>query len=380
MDNKLSALLTAEFTLSDELIYLNHAGVSPWPNRCRQAINQFASENTVFGSKNYPTWIQKETFLRQQIAELINAPSADDVALLKNTSEALSVVASGIDWRAGDTVIISSEEFPSNRIVWQALADSGVKLIQVDLHQNHPPEEALLAAVDNTTRLIAISSVQYSTGLRLNLEILGQFCKKNNILFCVDAIQSIGALEFDVQTIHADFVMADGHKWMLGPEGLGLFYCRADLRDQLKLHQYGWHMTEDYLNFVDQHWEPAHSARRFECGSPNMLGIHALSASLSLHQEIGMKIIESLVLEKSQLLFDAINASNNLGLITDSSKGRYGGIVTFRHNSGNHQKLYETLMGENVMCALRGGGIRYSPHFYTPDDKLLRAVEIADKF
>jgi len=276
-------LLQNEFKLKDGLIYLNHAGVSPWPARTADAVRRFADENMVQGSCDYLKWLQIETGLRIQAKELLNAPSKDDIGLLKNTSEALSVVAYGIDWKNGDNVISSDQEFPSNRIVWESLSDKGVEFREADLYGIDSPEAALLSLVDEHTRLITISSVQYSTGLKMDLARIGEFCKKHGILFCVDAIQSLGAHRFDVQEIQADFVMADGHKWLLGPEGLALFYTTPEARDRLGLKQFGWHMVEHAGDFDRKDWKAAESARRFECGTQNTTGIHALNASPGLN-------------------------------------------------------------------------------------------------
>ncbi|MGR8942282.1 MAG: aminotransferase class V-fold PLP-dependent enzyme, partial [Gammaproteobacteria bacterium] len=212
-----------EFPLAEDLIYFNHAAVAPWPARTRRAVAEFAEQNCRYGAAFYPDWLKKEGLLREQLQALINAPSADDIALVKNTSEALSFVAYGLEWRAGDNIVSSNEEFPSNRLPWESLAAQGVELRQADLYSAASPEEALFAAVDRNTRLLTISSIQFATGLRLDIERIGAFCKQRGILFCVDAIQSIGAVRFDVQACQADFVMADGHKWMFGPEGLGVF-------------------------------------------------------------------------------------------------------------------------------------------------------------
>lgn len=369
-------ILQQEFSLLESIIYLNHAAVSPWPNRTVAEITRFAHENATQGSKYYPRWVEHETTLREQLQQLINADSVREIALLKNTSEALSVVAAGLPWQPGDSIVSAKGEFPSNRIVWQALKSKGVELRLADISGENP-EEALLKLVDKNTRLLAVSSVQYTTGLQLDLLRIGEFCRANNILFCVDAIQSIGALPFDVQAIHADFVMADGHKWMLGPEGLALFYCREELLEALTLHQYGWHMTDTFTDFDNDNWKPVNTARRFECGSPNMLGIHALSASLSLLLEVGMEAVQARVLENTQLLFDYINNTETLVLLSDTREGRYSGIVTFRHHTVDNDTLFKWLTENEVQCAQRGGGIRFSPHFCTPREKILRAVEIA---
>ena len=369
-----------EFLLDDEILYLNHAAVAPWPKCSRDAVQRFAEENARLGSQHYPQWVMVEQELRERLARLIHAPSADDIALLKNTSEALSVVAHGLPWTVGDNIVTSDEEFPSNRIVWESLAERGVSLKQVDLHSDKSPEDALIASIDANTRLLAISSVEYASGLRLDLKRLGEYCRAHDIYFCVDAIQSVGAVAMDVQAIQADFLMADGHKWMLGPEGLALFYVRPRLRHQLQLHQFGWHMVEEHMNFDAKLWQIAHSARRFECGSPNMLGIHALHASVGLLLEIGMDEVEARVVDNSEYLIGLIEAHPQLELLSRKDRSRLAGIVTFRHRQVDSATLYHYLMENNVMCALRGGGVRFSPHFYIDKSILERAIHMVVNF
>lgn len=366
-----------EFPLQPGIIYLNHAAVAPWPRRTADAVCAFAQENLQQGAKQYPRWLEVETQTRQLLASLIKAPSADDIALLKNTSEGLSFLAHGLDWQPGDNIVISDEEFPSNRVVWQSLSPAGVEVREVNLHASKHPEQALIDACDKHTRLLSISSVQYASGLRMHLPILGEHCHRRNILFCVDAIQSLGALDFDVQACQADVVVADGHKWMLGPEGVALFYVRPELRPQLKLHEFGWHMLSHPSEFQRKQWEPAADARRFECGSPNMLGIHALHASLGLLLEIGIPQVEAELIERSCALIEQIHQAPELELISNEVPDRIAGIVTFRHHSMAADDLYQKLMATDVICAARGGGVRFSPHFYTPPERLAEAVKLA---
>ncbi len=247
---------------------------------------------------------------------------------------------------------------------------------QADLHGSLSPEDALFALVDKKTRLITISSIQFATGLRMDLQKIGAFCKHHDILYCIDAIQSLGAVQFDVQAYQADFVMADGHKWMLGPEGLGVFYTTPKARNQLKLTQYGWHMMEDTHNYENKPWQIHPTARRFECGSPNMLGIYALSASLSLLLETGMPSVEASVLENTSYLMHEIEQNKQLRLLSKPRNTLNSGIVVFKHQRTPNEALYKHLQDNGVMCALRGGGIRFSPHFYNTTQELAKALEI----
>ncbi|MBS4148919.1 aminotransferase class V-fold PLP-dependent enzyme [Stutzerimonas balearica] len=357
--------LENEFPQAPGLRYLNHAAVAPWPRRASSAVSQFAEQNATLGARDYPQWLKIENRLRERLARLLNAPTSADVALVKNTSEALSFVAFGLDWRAGDQIVISDEEFPSNRVVWEALQPQGVEVIQVSL-AGADPEADLLAACTPRTRLLAISAVQYASGIRLDLDRLGHGCEQRGVLLCIDAIQQLGALPFDVQQSRCAFAMADGHKWMLGPEGLGVFYCRSDLRPQLKLHEYGWHMLEHAGDYDRSDWQPARSARRFECGSPNMLGAVALEASLSLLEEVGMHQVAASLNERMEWLRAGLRQLPGIELLSPAQPERSAGIVTFRLAGSANQALFEQLKAEQVVCALRGGGIRLSPHFYTP--------------
>lgn len=368
--------LPGEFPLSDDLIYLNHAAVAPWPRRTAEAVQRFAFENMTRGAADYPAWMRTVESLRGHLAQLIGVDSSDDIALVKNTSEGLSLVAYGLEWQAGDEIVGIAGDFPSNTVVWESLAPQGVNFHGVDILAADDPEQALFDACGEHTRLLAISSVHFATGLRLDLARISLFCRTHEILLCVDAIQSLGALRLDLRETPVDFLTADGHKWMLGPEGLGVFYCRAALRERLHLHQFGWAMRAHPGNFDSPQWLPSPTATRFECGSPNMLGIHALDCSLGLLLEFGMDAIEQRVLTNNDCLRAGLAADRRIELITPDDLSRRSGIVSFRIPGLDSSAIYQRLMSAGVICAPRGGGIRFSPHFYTTQAQLERALEV----
>jgi cysteine desulfurase/selenocysteine lyase len=372
------------FQLDPDIIHLNHAAVGPWPVATRDAVIRFAEENASIGSQRYAHWMETEKHLKTQLATLINAASADEIALLKNTSEGLSMIARGIDFKPGDNVVVPAEEFPSNLVVWLALESQGVeiRLVEITTDDAQTPEQRLIDAMDEATRLLSCSSVQFARGLRLDLVELGRACRLNDTLFCVDAIQSLGAIAFDVQACAADFVVADGHKWLCAPEGTALFYCRQSVMPQMQLSQFGWHMIEDPFNYHYDGSPPPvhHSAQRFESGSPNMMGIHALSTSVSLLLDIGMDTIQQKVLENARHTQSALASSPDITLLSPVKDGRYAGIVTFRHERLDNEILYRHLQANNVLCANRGGGIRFSPHFHTDQAAIDRAVIIVNNF
>jgi len=370
----------SEFPQVDDVVYLNHAAVAPWPVRTARAVQAFAEENLRQGAAEYPQWLKIERELRGRLRRLIHAESVEDIALVKNTSEGLSLIAYGLDWRSGDNVVITDQEFPSNRIVWESLGQFGVEVRQAALSQESTPEASVIARIDERTRLASVSSVQYGTGLRLDCGRIGRVCRENDVLFCVDAIQSLGAICFDAQACQADFVVADGHKWMLGPEGLAVFYSTPEARNRLRLNQYGWHMVQHAGDFDRMDWQVATSAKRFEPGSPNMLGIHALNASLSLLEEVGMERVEQSVLANAAYLIELVQANSELELITPIKEDDHAGIVTFRHRRVDHAALFRHLTNHKVVCAQRGGGIRFSPHFYTTQKRIDLAMALVAEY
>jgi selenocysteine lyase/cysteine desulfurase len=358
--------LPSEFPLEPELCYLNHAAVGPWPRRTAQAVASFAQQNMTRGAEDYPAWMEVEARLRDRLARLINAGSADDIALVKNTSEGLSIVSQGLDWLKGEEVVGLAGDFCSNQMPWEALSDRDVRYLRVDALSDPDPEGKLITALSDKTRLLAISTVHFATGYRFDMHRLSEACRSKDVLLCVDAIQSLGAVPFDLSETPADFVTSGGHKWLLSPEGLGFLYCRPDLRDQLSLHQFGWAMRESPYAFESESWAPAKSARRFESGTPNMMGIHAMEASLSLFEELGMDFVASRLAENVAFLETELGQLPDVEIVTPKDPEKRAGILTFRHSGAPASTFHAQLMKSRVICAARAGGIRLAPHFYTP--------------
>ena len=367
-----------EFPILQHGLYANHAAISPWPRAASQAVAAFAMENSETGADNYKHWILRETQLRKRFARLINAVSADDIALLKNTTEGICTVATGIDWNKGDNMVLPADEFPSNRLPWLALTRLGVEVREVDIRSAVDPEKALLDLVDSRTRLLAVSAIQWTDGFRLKLETLGQFCQNNDVLFFVDAIQQLGAMQLDVQACGIDFLAADGHKWLLAPEGIAVFFCREDRRERLQLSQHGWHMLDDPFKFGRKDWQPSTTATRFEAGSPNTLGQVAMHASIGLLQDIGMSNVEALITQNSQVLSAGLAEIPGVKLVRPFDSERISGIVSFRPANKDLAKLQQALNNRKLSTTVRGEAIRLSPHFYQAGDPVLEMLNIIE--
>ncbi len=368
--------LADQFPILENGLYFNHAAAGPWPRCAAEAVQQFAQENLEYGSIGYREWYARENDLRQGLKTLLNAPGTGDIALLKNTSEGISAVAFGLDWQPGDNIVLPGGEFPSNRLPWLAQAEKGVEVREVDIRAAVNAEQALLDAMDADTRLLSVSAVQWQDGFRLDLETLGKACRKRGVLFFVDAIQQLGALPMDVERCHIDFLAADAHKWLLGPEGIAVFFCREKARPRLRLLQRGWRMFEHPFDFERSEWIPAVSAKRFEAGSPNTLGQTALHASVELLLGFGMEQVGSRVLANTRFLTRQLRAIPGVRVLSRDSARRQSGIVSFGMDSIPLETLHRQLSEAGVSTVIRGRSIRVSPHFYQDETHLGRFLEI----
>ncbi len=368
--------MRARFPSLEQGLYLNHAAVGPWPDCTSDAVIRFAQENAGQGPAAYRDWILRENDLRQKLATLTGAASEDDIALLKNTTEGISLVAWGIDWQDGDNIVLPLGEFPSNRLPWLAQSAQGVTIREVDIRRAENAESALIGAMDERTRLLSVSAVQWNDGFRLDLARLGEACKSANVLFFVDAIQQLGALPMDVQAWHIDFLAADAHKWLLGPEGIAVFYCSESARPKLRLLQQGWHMFDNPWNFHRQDWQPSSSARRFEAGSPNTLGQTAFHASVELLLETGMERVSQQILRNTDYLINKLGELPELQLSSNTSAHRRSAIVSFTHASLSSKRLHRQLAKSGITTAVRGDSIRLSPHFYQDQADLAVLIDL----
>jgi selenocysteine lyase/cysteine desulfurase len=231
--------------------------------------------------------------------------------------------------------------------------------------------------MDGNTRLVAISSVQYSNGYRMDLKRLGAICRTRNILFCVDAIQSLGLIPMDVQDCHIDFLSADAHKWLLGPEGIGIFYCRRELAGKLNPPLIGWKSVQKELDFDHPRFLLKGDALRFEEGSQNLAGIFGLGAAVELLQEVGIRNIEEHVLGIGDVIIQEAQ-KRGFAVLTPALRTERGGNITI---AGGFEPgaLRDGLRDRGIMVNVRGGGIRISPHFYNTGEDIERLFTSIDE-
>jgi len=359
--------------------FFNHAGVCPLPHASSKAIRRYAQEAEI-GAYLAGTWYADCEKLRVSAAKMINA-HRDEIAFIKNTSEGISIVANGIDWQWGDRIVTSGVEYPANIYPWMEVARThGAKLVMVDEitdaagRRQVPAEKILEEAADPRTRIVSLSHVEYASGQRHDLMRIGQFCHEHKKLLCVDAIQTMGVWPIDVKAMHIDYLSADGHKWLLGPEGAGFFYCRRELIDRTRPLMIGWMNVIDNQNYGNYDYTLKHDAGRFECGTLNIGGLLGLKASVDLLLECGIETIGRRLQQLTDHLSQGLT-KKGYSVVSPRNIGQISGILSFTSPTHNHEMLLKKLRKEHkTEIALREGRLRVSPHFYNTEEQIDRLV------
>jgi cysteine desulfurase/selenocysteine lyase len=368
-----------EFPVAREKIFLGHAGVCPLPRRVADAISECSRQATLGDQEAFV--LHRLDDARKLAAQLLNCQT-DEVALVGPTSLGLSLVASGLNFRKGDNILIYHDDYPSNVYPWMALAEKGVEVRLLNtrgLGVIRPVD--VIGQVDENTRLVALASCHFISGYRLEFPAIGKFLRERGILFCLDGIQTLGAFPTTVE--HVDFLASDAHKWLLGPCGAGVLYVRRELQEKLNPPIYGWHNVRN-PNFVAQERIVFRSgAVKYEAGTHNLLGVVGLIAALEIALEIGVPQggIAAELLLKRALLVPALQAKGFTVLNADAKTENASGIVSFFQPGKNLTPLNQKLSDAGIVASLRTDRkgqnyIRFSPHFYNTDAELQRALEL----
>ena len=362
-----------QFPLTRNLVYLNHAALGPLPMRAYQAMEAHARDQRDYGALHWKQWYAEHDRLRVSAAKLLNAQPSE-IAVIKNTSEGLSFVAEGLDWRRGDNVVTTDLEFPSNFVPWKRQERHGVEVRMVRSRGGAFDVHDVEALIDERTRVVAVSSVAFHNGFAADLEALGQVCAKHGVLFSVDAIQSLGVLPIDVRKANISFLAADGHKWMCGPEGAGIFFVAMAQMNELRVLENGWTNIDRKGRFIDCASDLLPDARRFEAGSLNTNGIYGLRASLDLLLEVGMEAVAALAIANAGRLADGIEA---LGWKLGTPRPIRSAIVgTLPPKERTLMQWHRLLEEREIVCAPREGMLRFSPHFYNDESDVDRVLEV----
>ena len=366
--------LREQFSVTRNYNYQNHAGVAPVSQRVAKAMRSYVDRMLEFGPVKQEFYRHAEK-VRKSAATLINS-APDEIAFIKNTTEGIGWVAGGLNWSTGDNVVTTNVEFPANVYPWMGLQSRGVQLKMVPEDSGRVPVDRIVEAIDSKTRVVAVSAVQYASGFRLDLAELGRICQERGVLFCVDAIQALGVFPIDVRAMHIDFLAADGHKWLCGPEGCGVFYINRELLGNLKPLISGWLGMKNALDYGNYQYEFVDNARRFDTGSYNLAGIFGLGAAIDLALETGIDRISSHVLMLTDRLVRGV-LDKGYRIVSSRRPGEASGIVSMISDLHDLDQLRNHLEAEyRIVTAFREKRLRVSPHVYNTPQEIDQLVEV----
>ena len=361
-----------EFPITENYTYLNHASVSPLPHRTVAAMRRLIEDQHLHGSTHYHRWSKTSETLRQSAADLVHA-SPEEIAIIKNTSEGLSVIANGLNWKPGDIAVGVIGEFPANYFPWKRLDRHGVTLRWVEQRGGRVELDDLDRACRGA-RLLAISFVQYLSGFRIDLDKVGEICRRRGCLLVVDAVQGLGSFSVDVKKSGIHALSAAAHKWLLGPEGVGILFVDHELITCVEPIEFGWMNVEGWPTYSREEIL-APGAERYECGTHNTCGMYGLNSSINLILEVGVDAMSTRINSLADLILDeACNKGYEPMTPRDELCG--SGIVSIRKPGMKAAETAGELLNKGVSVAPRSGWLRAAPHFYQNEDEICQFVDL----
>jgi selenocysteine lyase/cysteine desulfurase len=374
-------LFREQMPIARQWAYFDNAAVAPLPAPAQAAVEKWAAEAATEGDDVWGDWVARAEKTRRVAAQMIGA-ALDEVAFVANTTTGIGLIAEGYPWRAGDNVVIPANEFPTNAYPWLNLASRGVEVRRVPNDGARLDLDRLLEACDARTRLISLSWIGYASGWRADPAEIVERAHRRQVAVMLDAIQGLGVFPLDVHALDIDFVAADGHKWLLGPEGAGLLYVRRDRLDELRPLGVGWNSvvhSHDY-GHVELVLRP--EAARYEGGSLNMVGVHGLGASLELLAGCGLSPSGTAIADRVIAITDfACERLRALGAEIVSSRlaEHRSGIVSFDLPGRDPARLRRACREAKVALSCREGHVRISPHAYATEDDVDRLIDALDR-
>lgn len=362
--------------LNNDIVYFNHAATGPFSSLVTNRLNTLLKEKSESNIDDYESFINVVVETKNILSEMINC-KPDRIAFLDNTSNGLNVLVNSIDWKRGDSILLNDIEFPANIYPFLNLKRFGVEIDFVKSENGIVTAEQIIAAIKPGTKLISVSFVQFLSGYKIDLQKIGSYCRDNDIIFCVDGIQGIGALQIDVKKCKIDFLACGTQKWLLGIQGLAFIYINEGLQKKMIPGNIGWLSVENAWNLLDYKLELKKSADVFESGTLNTFGIYVFNTSLNLFKNYGFEKVESEVLLNSKYFISKLNQVGINCLLSNCSNLELSGIVTIKVD--NAEKVFNHLAEKRIICSLREGLMRFAPHFYNTSQEIDRVVDELQK-
>lgn len=363
--------------LKNGITYFNHASTGPISTLVLNRLTKLLKEKSENNIDDYPSFLKVVEETKKLLADLINC-DADRTAFVDNTSNGLNILAQSIGWKKGDRILLNDVEFPANVYPFLNLKRLGVEVDFVKSENGIVTADQIINSIKPETKMVSVSFVQFLSGYKIDLEKIGNHCRANKIIFCVDGIQGIGTMKLDVKKCKIDFLSCGTQKWLLGMQGLAFIYVDEDLQKNMIPSNVGWLSVINAWQLLDYKLALKTSAGVFQGGTLNTFGIYAFNTSLTLFKEFGFDNIQSTVLSNTKYF---INKLKNIGLdcvLSNCSDEELAGIVTIKPK--NPEIIFEQLEKQKIICSIREGLIRFSPHFYNSFQEIDKVVEELQKF
>lgn len=366
--------LRDQFPVTRRWAYLDHAAVAPLSAPAQRAMCEHAMDVVENGVVHEPLWNRRMEEVRHLAAQLL-AAEPSEIAFVKNTSEGIGFVAEGFPWQQGDNVITAAEEYPANLYPWMNLARRGVELRMVPSRGNRIVIDDLRAVMDDRTRVVALSFVEFASGFRNDLDTIGSLCRERGVFFFVDAIQGLGHLPLDVSKTPIDALSADGHKWLVAPEGAALFWIRRDVMDRIHPVGVGWKNVVGARDFSTIDFRFRSDAARYESGTLYVAGIHALGASLELLLKSNINAIADRIYSLTEYLCEKARTAG-IEVFSSRAAAEWSGIVSLVMPTLDVRSVMKRCRQEGVVVNVRAGRLRVSPHCYNTREEMERLIEV----
>lgn len=370
-------MLRELFPITNRFNYLNHAAVSPLSLPALEAVQSQLKDVHEHGSVNFRDWLSTREAARKLLADLLGA-RPEQIALMRNTSDALSTIANGLPWKQGDNIVTFRGEFPSNIYPWLRLRDAfGVEVRMCEERDGRIDFDELTGLIDGKTRLVSISQIQFASGFRMDLERLAVHVRRHDALLVVDVIQGLGVMPLNVDSELIDAAAGASHKWLMAPEGIGYLYLSDRARERVQPTLVGWVSVPDPEDFQDfeQGWKSG--ALAWETGTGPAALIYGLKASLELLTGVGTANIARHLEELTDRLCERLKGTS-YEVASSRARGEKSQIVCIRHTQGfSAMALYAHLKARDIITAPRGDRLRIAPHLYnTPEeiDQLVKSL------
>jgi selenocysteine lyase/cysteine desulfurase len=364
----------SHFPVTARWAFLDHAAVAAPSDVCAATQKAWADDKALNGVTSYHAWANRVEETRRRAGRLLNADPLD-ICFVGSTTHGIGLIAEGFPWKPGDNVITVAEEYPSNQYPWMNLRDRGVEARPVQSRGCRVDLADIRNAIDARTRVLAISSVEFGSGFRNDPEALGELCRQRGVFFFIDAIQSLGVFPLDVQQIPVDALAADGHKWLLGPEGAGIAYIRREWVDRLRATNVGWNSVINYADFSNIELKLKPHAGRWEGGTVNSGAIAGLGESIQLLLDAGIENVRDRVLELTGYLCDRVRSAG-AEVFSSRVPGEESGIVSLVTPSRDPKELMRRCKAAGIVVNVRAGRLRVSPHAYNTVGEIDRFVEV----